>query len=280
LDVLQLKRSPGVSHYAHILHATTDATIYRLFGLDYFDSVLLTGPYQAADLRKLEALRGTRTKRLEVVGCTYLDVLATKLRDTESTQKEKTVLVAPSWGSNGILSRFGMKLLAPLADSGYRVIIRPHPQSAISEKEMLDKLHSELDGRSNIEWNFERENLAAMARANVLISDFSGIIFDYAFLFGRPVLYPQFVFDPRPYDAADIDGELWTFRTLREIGAVLDEADFPRIGDALDALQNAERRTLAIDRARDEAYSNPGSAGKRTVDVLIEIRDQIMKERA
>ena len=40
LDVYQLKRSKKVKHYSHILHALDDATSYRLFGLDYFDSVL------------------------------------------------------------------------------------------------------------------------------------------------------------------------------------------------------------------------------------------------
>ncbi len=33
LDVYQLKRSKMAKHYAHILHAPSDATMYRLFGL-------------------------------------------------------------------------------------------------------------------------------------------------------------------------------------------------------------------------------------------------------
>ena len=41
LDVYQLKRSRGVKHYAHILHAVDDATSYRLFGLDYFIFLLI-----------------------------------------------------------------------------------------------------------------------------------------------------------------------------------------------------------------------------------------------
>ena len=67
LDVYQLKRSRGVKHYSHILHSPGDATTYRLFGLDYFDSVLLTGEYQKAHLRLLEEKRGIQVKDLEVV---------------------------------------------------------------------------------------------------------------------------------------------------------------------------------------------------------------------
>src|SRR5574344_1317112 len=46
LNVYQLKRSKNVKHYAHVLHAASDATMYRLFGIDFFDSILLTGDYQ------------------------------------------------------------------------------------------------------------------------------------------------------------------------------------------------------------------------------------------
>ena len=41
LQVYQLKRSKNVRHYAHIVHMPNDVTTYRLFGLDFFDSVLL-----------------------------------------------------------------------------------------------------------------------------------------------------------------------------------------------------------------------------------------------
>jgi hypothetical protein len=69
LDVYQLKRSPGVLNYAHVLHAVGDATGYRMFRLDYFDSVLLNGKYQIHDILELEQQRGTKKRELVVVGC-------------------------------------------------------------------------------------------------------------------------------------------------------------------------------------------------------------------
>jgi hypothetical protein len=50
LDVYQLKKVKTVKHYSHIVHMPSDATTYRLFGLDYFDSVLLSGDYQKKDI--------------------------------------------------------------------------------------------------------------------------------------------------------------------------------------------------------------------------------------
>lgn len=269
LDVLQFKRSPGAGRYIHLLHAVTDATLYRLFGLDYFDAVLLTGPYQETQLRELEARRGTPKKELPVCGCTYLDRLARKAYEEELQLEEKTLLLAPSWGENGILRRFGLQLLEALAASSWHIIIRPHPQSSISEKDTLDTLMEALKDRSNIEWNFDTDNFTALARSRLLVSDFSGIIFDFAFLFGRPVVYPSYTFDPRPYDAADCDEEAWTFKTLGTIGRKLEEKNFSEIDTFLQSVIEDKDRSTAIEQARREAWAYPGESAKKVVDYLV-----------
>jgi hypothetical protein len=273
LDVLQLKRSPGVSHYSHILHAVVDTGLYRLFSFDYFDSLLLTGEHQIAGIRELEKKRNTPVKELFVTGCTYLDTMAKHARDLGENgvpqgEDKKTVLVAPSWGQNGILKRYGMDMLEPLAGSSYRLIIRPHPQSMISEKEAVEKLRASLFRYENVSWNFDRENLKALSQADILISDFSGVIFDYVFLFGRPVLYPHFEFDTRPYDASDLSEECWTLKTIRAIGIPMDENSFNRIEAQLDAALRSREKQDVIAKIREEAYRCPGEAGRRVVDVL------------
>ena len=57
LEVYQWKRSKEVKWYVHVLHAANDATSYRMFGLDYYDAVLLSGQYQVEQIRALERLR-------------------------------------------------------------------------------------------------------------------------------------------------------------------------------------------------------------------------------
>jgi hypothetical protein len=277
LDVFQLKRSPGVKHYSHIVHTVTDTTTYRLFGLDYFDSVLLSAEFQKRDIRKLEELRGTKAKDLYVVGCTYLDVFQEKLRgmNIDRAGKDKTVLAAPSWGKNGILRRYGLNLLEPLVKSSYHLIIRPHPQSMLVERDTVEKLQAALASCGNVEWNFDAENLAALARADVMLSDFSGVIFDYAFLFGRPVVYPAFEFDKRPYDLADTGEEAWVFRAIRELGEHIDEKDFGGIEKFLDSVIAKKKESGIIEKLKQEGWMYPGEAGKRTVDALESILEHI-----
>ncbi|MDR1127181.1 MAG: CDP-glycerol glycerophosphotransferase family protein [Treponema sp.] len=267
LDVFQLKRSPGVQHYCHILHTLTDATTYRLFGIDYYDSVLLTGDYQKKDIRALERLRGLKEKTLEVVGCTYLDVFQAYLANSgRDSPLPRCVLVAPSWGENALLRRYGLRLLEPLAKSRFYIVIRPHPQTMITEKDSVDKLMIALKPYKNVEWNFDVENLDVLSRADLLISDFSGVIFDFAFLFNRPVIYPRFEFDKRPYDLSDIEDEAWTFRAIRVLGSPLEESDFAGIERTIDVALNKDRREIQL--LKDEAWAFRGQADKRTVDFL------------
>ena len=274
LDVYQLKRSRGVKHYAHVLHAVDDATGYRMFGLDYFDAVLLSGEYQKAHVRLLEEQRNIQEKDLVVVGCPYLDTLQEKVAQmgppsSSSVSDKFTVLVAPSWGGNGILAKYGEKLLDPLVATGFTVIVRPHPQSVTSEKEVLERLKKRYQDNALLEWDLSRENLASLSRANIMISDFSGVIFDYAFLFDRPFLYVHSDFDDRPYDAGDIEEEPWKFRVLPEIGVELKEADFSNLKQVLtDACSDS---VLSSNRqeAKDTAWQHRGESGALVVDYLV-----------
>lgn len=273
LQVYQLKRSKKVKHYAHVLHAASDATMYRLFGIDYFDSVLLSGDYQKNDIIILEKQRDIKSKELVTVGCPYLDTLNDKI---QSIQKEEnhnfTVLVSPSWGKSSLLTKYGEKLLDPLAKTGWNIIIRPHPQSKKSEPEILKRLEEMYKNCTNVSWDYERDNIYSMKKSDIMISDFSGIIYDYTFLCDKPVIYVNANLDLRPYDAYDIDGgkNIWQFKTLKEIGIELDDSNFENIEsiikNATDSADLAEKRK----KAKQEAWMHQSEAGKNIVEFMIQ----------
>jgi hypothetical protein len=274
LDVYQLKRSKSVRHYSHVIHGTTDASTYRLFGLDYFDSVLLTGGYQGDDIRLLEKLRNLPEKQIETVGCSYLDEYLKKIRQIPKEENHSfTVLVSPSWGVSSLLTRYGEKLLDPLSKSGFNVIIRPHPQSVISEKPVLERLQTRYKDCENFIWNFDRENIYCLNKADIMISDFSGIIFDYLFLCDKPVLYVNHHFDRGPYDVddLDIDHELWQFKTLKKAGIKLTDEDFPGIAEIIKNASDSEALSAARKEAKEAAWQYIGEAGKRTFDFMTKI---------
>ncbi len=270
IQVYQLKRSKNVKHYSHIFHSCTDSTMYRLFGLDYFDSVLMTGDYQADDIRLLEKQRDLPAKELVTVGCSYLDILKEKMDSIPTEENHQfTVLVSPSWGKSALLGLYGEKLLDPLAKSGMRIIIRPHPQSRISEKEMLDRLHERYKDCKNIEWDNERDNIYSLKKADIMISDFSGIVYDYTFLCDKPVMYANSEMDLLPYDIYDTGHEPWAVTTLQKIGIPIQERDFENIAEVIKNASDSPELAKLRAQYKAQAWQNIGQAGKLTADFMI-----------
>ena len=276
LQVYQLKRSKNVKHYSHVLHMPNDATTYRLFGLDYFDSVLLTGDYQKADIQFLEKQRGINKKDLVTVGCPYLDVYKENIAKVPEEENHPfTVLVSPSWGDVGILKKYGEKLLDPLAATGWRIIVRPHPQSKKSEADMLARLEERYKDNKNIEWDYERQNIFSLKKADIMISDFSGIIFDYTFLCDKPVMYVNAGMDLKPYDAYDLgDKKLWQYESLEKFGKQLDEKDFTNIKEVIQSMSDSKELAEARAKAKSEAWMHIGEAGKNITDYMIKTLDK------
>jgi hypothetical protein len=275
LEVYQLKISKGVSHYSHILHDTGDATCYRLFGIDWFDSILLSGEYQKKDIRALERLRGTPQKELVVTGCSYLDVLLEK-KEIFSEERDHafTVLVSPSWGSGSLLNVLGEKLLDPLVNTGWRIIIRPHPQSKHSESDMLNRLETRYAGVPDMSWDYDEDNFLSLSKADIMISDYSGIIFDYIFLFGRPVLYSNAYFDLEMYDAGDLPHKPWKFEILREIGVELRESSLDHIKELINETVR-EFSPEKLEGIKNVAWQNIGCCGKNVAEYLISKQQEI-----
>ena len=275
LDVYQWKRSKSVKHYSHILHSSSESSTYKLFGIDYFDSILTTGgDHQIKDIRRLENIRSLPEKKIVTVGCTYLDEYAEKIKKIEKEDKYSfTVLVSPSWGTSSLLVRYGEKLLDPLLETGWNIIVRPHPQSLLVEKDIIDRLSKKYDSYSNFEWDFNKDNILSISKTDIMISDFSGIILDYMFLRNKPVIYVSEKMDLRPYDTHllyDNHEEMWTFKMLKKVGIELKPEMFANLADIIKNVSAEKYFESEIERIKTEAWNYQGEAGKRVADFMLE----------
>ncbi len=270
LDVYQWKRSKTVDHYVHICHSSWDINCYRMFGLDYYDAVLLNGEYQRAQIRELEQLRDLPEKYLEVAGQTYLDAMKQRYDAEDIPESERiTVLLAPSWGPNSILCRFGERIIDALVATGYKIIIRPHPQSMTADREIIERLMESYPADDDLEWNFDNDNFDVLGRSGLMISDFSGVIFDYVFIFDKPLIYTDAQLDLSQYDAAWSKEELWITKTLPQIGIPLKEDDIPGIKGLVDRAIESRELTEGRERARDEAWQHRGESARLIVDYVM-----------
>ena len=238
LDVYQWKRSRDVRYYVHLPHGANDATTgYRSFGLDFYDAVLLSGKYQETAMRKLEQLRGEAEKEAVLVGVPYMDEMVRRLAACpELPPHPRTVLVAPTWGASSIFSKYGAAFIDALLQTGYHVILRPHPQSFTADKELMDTLMSAFPDSDN---------------------------------FDKPVICADTEMNVDPLDAWWLGEPLWAVTALPRIGPRL-TAD--RLGDLkalIDSAIDDPSYTASRHEARNETWMYPGEGSSRVADYLL-----------
>ncbi len=279
LEVYQWKRAKAVQYYVHIPHAPNDITLYRMFGIDYYDAVLLPGQYHAQQIRSLEALRNLPEKELVTVGIPYMDEMAARLkREGLAPAHPRTILLAPSWGQSAILSTYGGKIIEVLLKTGYHVIIRPHPQSFASEKALLDKLMQQYPESEQLEWNRERDNFEVLRRSDILISDFSGVVFEFALLFDKPVIYTDPRFDLSLYDAWWLKEPLWTVSALPRLGCQLTQENMEDLKTLVDTCIDDPQYTQSRSQVKAETWAYVTQGAARTADYLIAKYEELSKQ--
>jgi len=271
LGIYQWKRSKNVDYYVHVFHSVSDGTGYRMFGLDQYDAILAGGPIVEEQLSTINKKRNLPAKEFVITGITYMDELKARLDKEQSANGEKnhTVLLAPSWGPSAILSKYGEQIIQSLLNTDFNIIIRPHPQSVTSEKTMLDSLMSKYPNSERLSWNFENDNFNALNKSSIMISDFSGVIFDYAFVFNKPVIYTEVNFDPSPYDAAWLDDEKWLIKNLDKLGYPLKISDFDNMQNLLDIALNNKEKFESMNQIKSQCWQNIGNSKTLIVDYLI-----------
>ena len=270
LDVYQWKRSKGVKYYVHIPHAASEITLYRMFGIDYYDAILLSGEYQGNDIRALEKLRELPEKELVNIGIPYVDEMAKRLADVgPAAQHPRTVLLAPSWGKSAIFSVYGGRILDVLLKTGYHIIVRPHPQSFTSEKELFDKLMRDYPESDQLEWNRDTDNFEVLRRSDILISDFSGVVFDFTLIYDKPVIYTDPDFDTSLYDAWWLDTPLWTTTALPRLGCQLTEDNMENLKELVDTCIADPKYAEGRRQVKAETWMYAGEGAARTADYLI-----------
>lgn len=269
LDVYQWKRSKHVRYYVHMLHAPNAVTGYRMFGTDFYDALLLSGEYQVQDIRALEKLRQLPPKEIVKIGIPYLDDKAARLEaDGCIGEHPRTILLAPSWGESAILSRFGERILDVLLATGYHIIVRPHPQSFDSEAKLMEQLMAKYPDSDQLEWNRDPDNYSVLRRSDLLISDFSGVMFDFFLVYDKPVIYTETNFDKSPYDSWWLDTPIWNFETLPKIGQKLTADNLDHLKELIDSCITGSDYAQGRQQAREETWEHKGEGARRAADYL------------
>lgn len=278
LDVYMFTRSKQVKHYAHLIHAPTDVLIYKKFAFDFYDSVLCSGPHQISHLRKLESHRKTPPKLLLETGCTYFDELKKahdQRRGKETPKKDKpTVLFAPTWGAGSAITKYEWKIFDILLQGTYHIIFRPHPQLFISQEDLIQDIIDKLANHPQVTIDRNSDSTASMEEANVLISDISGFIFDFAYIQQKPIILLETNIEAQGYESDGIipAQEIWEFKIREEIAELVKEEDIESLHNIIaTALNTQENHSQKIKEIREQYLFNYGNSGEVATKQIMDI---------
>jgi YidC/Oxa1 family membrane protein insertase len=276
LQKYQLKRSRvHPVHYAYVFHSMVSThMIYRKRAFDHYDSVLCVGPHHVAEIRATEALHGLEPKTLVEHGYGRLDSLLERRaergpRPPRADGEALHVLVAPSWGSDGLVERHGVELAGILLDAGYRVTMRPHPVTRQKWPAAIDSLGKDYGAHERFVLEEDIGSQDSLHAADVMISDWSGAALEYAFAFERPVVFvdlPRKINNP---DYTEIPCEPLEVSIRPRIGVVIAEGGLAQLPAEIDRLC-ADPLAFAAS-IRDElgrAVYNVGTSGRSGAEYI------------
>ena len=190
--------------YIYVTHGVgSNALTLRKGALDYYDTVFCVGIDTVIEIRQMEELYHTAKKTLVETGYVLLDQMIEDYQKRVHVENErKKILIAPSWQPDNIIDLCIEEILTQLKETNYEIIVRPHPQQVRHQKEKFDEMRKRYEEYDNIEIQTDFSSNFVVMDADILITDWSDISFEYAFTTMKPVLFidtPMKVMNPE-YD--------------------------------------------------------------------------------
>ena len=147
--------------------------------------------YSVEEIRAIENLYGINKKPLVETGYPLLDEMIEKYnQSSHETHEVPRILIAPSWQPDNIFESCIDGILESLKGTNYEINLRPHPQHVRHAPELFEGLKAkyEYEG-SNITVTTDFSATNPVLEADILMTDWSDIAWEYAFTTKRPVLF-------------------------------------------------------------------------------------------
>ena len=267
LEKYHIKRSRVQKdvEYVFVCHGMGSAALtYRKGALDWFDTIFCPGVDNFNEIRDSEELYGTPKKRLVELGYPLIDeMIANYNATTHEKNKIPKILIAPSWQPDNIVDSCAETLLNQLRDKPYQVILRPHPQQVRHEPEKFEIMKQKFADAKNIEIQTDFSSNNPIMEADLLITDWSDISWEYAFVTLHPILFintPMKIMNPE-YDRIATKPINITLRS--EIGRAIEPDAVSGAAEIIaDMLNRADEYHDTIERVRGEHLYNIGKSAK------------------
>ena len=276
LDSFHIKRSKIFPvHYIYIFHSMFSVHSYlRKGAVDHYDTIFCVGEHHKREILETEKIYGLKPKKLVDYGFGRLDTL---LRERNNFKKEKLntenlIIIAPTYGDNNLLKICGVKLIETLLDSNFKVLLRPHFRIFKESSDVIRIIRDKFQNNNNflLEEGIIKPEIFHSSRC--MISDWSGISLEYAFIFERPIIYIDVPKKELNAEANKISLPPIEVSIREEIGYLVDPNNLSEIPKIILEINN-ESRSEQIRDIRSKTVFNIDKSASIGADYITKILD-------
>ena len=283
LETYHIKRSYVRKdiEYIFVMHDMGSFNLTNRNGaVDHFDTVFCTGKHQKEEVEKIEIAKNLPKKTTVEAGYDLLDDMIKDYENNKTVTKRPQILIGPSWQVDSIMDSCIDDILEGFKNSEFDVIVRPHPQNVRHKAEKCEALKEKYKEYSNISVQTDFSSNSTVFDAAILVTDWSGICFEYAYTTKRPVIFidtPMKVMNP---EYKMIDTVPINIMLRNEIGKSIAMEDAKSTIDvAREMIANADSYSDKIEAFRNEYVYNLGHSAEISAKYIINQLKKKVAER-
>ena len=284
LETYHIKRSyiRKDINYIFIPHGMGSSNLTMRYKSTFnYDTVFTIGKHQQSEE---EAINKKYDLKRDIVKVGYPlldDMIDSYQKEKKKDSKKKTILIAPSWQKDNIVDLCLEEILNNIMDEDYNIIVRPHPQQVRHKKDYFKKMQEEYQKSKNIEIQTDFSKNNTVFDADLVITDWSDIGFEFAFTTKKPVLYidtPMKIMNP---NYLEIDVEPINIWVRNVIGKSLKISELDKIKNTIKELLNSkDKYSKIITKTTNEYVYNLGNSSDVGADYIIKMIQEKIKERS
>tara|TARA_Y100000741_G_scaffold10661_1_gene8765 strand:- start:1153 stop:2289 length:1137 start_codon:yes stop_codon:yes gene_type:complete len=192
LETYHIKRSKVFPvHYIYIFHSMFSIHSYlRKGAVDNFDTIFCVGEHHVKEILEIEKIYDLKPKKLVKYGFGRLDTLLDEKNEVgENNFEKRLIIMTPTYGKENFLKICGIEIIDILLESNFKVLLRPHFRIFQETPDLIDEINKKFQNHKNFRLEEGVISKEDFHSSKCLISDWSGISMEYAFVFERPVIY-------------------------------------------------------------------------------------------
>lgn len=279
LQKYQIKRSlvRDDIEYIYMDHGINSLNlVLRKHAIDYFDTIFTANDNVYNEIKAQEKAYNLKPKTLVKYGYCLIDNMIKSYEEQGTENHDKpVVLIAPSWQQDNILDICIEPLLDSLLTGSYKVILRPHPQYIRHCNDRLKQIEEKYGEKGDFVLQTDFSSNSTVFNADVLITDWSGIAYEYSFVTLKPTLFidtPMKIMNP---DYQEIDVVPFDIEIRNKIGISISVNNVNQASETVDKLlsDNSFSKDSMLDIRNKYLYNVGTSAeigAKYIINRLIE----------